>query len=218
MSVGYTLKNGHWVWHQTPLKDKESRQKYAAYRANPSTYKVYHYNAKAAARAKAQAIARAAAKAEAERRKKDGILGNIMKGHFNDAWKNAKDTVTDKHRLIDKGVGFLAATGTAFCIASVACGAAFFVIGAGVLFTGGLMAHYAVSSDEERRQGMGKYALGTAKAEGIGILSGSLCGRGPAGCATLGPKAGSALEGQSGPGLVRESTAIIGRTIKDWMF
>jgi hypothetical protein len=78
MSVGYTLKNGHWVWHQTPLKDKESRKKYAAYRASPSTYKVYHYNAKAAARAKAQALARAKAKADGERRKKEGIKGKIL--------------------------------------------------------------------------------------------------------------------------------------------
>ncbi len=35
-----------------------------------------------------------------------------MKGRFNDAWNNAKDTVTDKHWLIDKGVGILAAAGT----------------------------------------------------------------------------------------------------------
>jgi hypothetical protein len=81
MSVGYTLKNGHWVWHQTPLKDKESRKRYAAYRANPSTYKVYHYNPKAAARAKPQALARAKAKADGERRKKNGILSSI-KGYI----------------------------------------------------------------------------------------------------------------------------------------
>ncbi|GHF94849.1 hypothetical protein [Streptomyces thermodiastaticus] len=94
MSVGCTLKNGHWVWQQTPLKDKESRKKYAAYRANPSTCKVYHYNAKAAARAKAQALARAKerkAKADKERRKKEGIFGSLVKGHLSDAWLNTKE-------------------------------------------------------------------------------------------------------------------------------
>ncbi|MGI5440440.1 RHS repeat-associated core domain-containing protein [Streptomyces shenzhenensis] len=83
MTAGYTKKNGKWVWQQTPLKDTASRQKYAAYRASPSTYKVYHYDAKAAAQAKAQAIARAKAakaKAEAERRKKDSIWGSIAGG------------------------------------------------------------------------------------------------------------------------------------------
>jgi RHS repeat-associated protein len=92
MSVGHTLKNGHWVWHQTPLKDKESRKKYAAYRASPSTYKVYHYNAKAAAHAKAQALARAKAKADGERRKKDGIFANLMKGNWGAAWENVKQS------------------------------------------------------------------------------------------------------------------------------
>ncbi len=45
MTGGYTKKNGKWVWKQTPLKDKASQKKYADYRANPSTYKVYHYDA-----------------------------------------------------------------------------------------------------------------------------------------------------------------------------
>jgi hypothetical protein len=89
MTAGWTKKNSKWVWKQTPKKDKASQKKYAAYRANPTTYKVYYsnyYKAKAAAqlkqaqaRAKAQAIARAKA-AEAERRKKDGIFGWVKKG------------------------------------------------------------------------------------------------------------------------------------------
>ena len=98
MSAGYTLKNGHWVWHQTPLKDKESRKRYAAYRANPSTYKVYHYNPKAAARAKAQALARAKERQDAadrERREKDGIFGSLAKGHWGDAWKQTKSGLHD---------------------------------------------------------------------------------------------------------------------------
>ncbi|WP_420713206.1 RHS repeat-associated core domain-containing protein [Streptomyces sp. Tu 6176] len=87
MSVGYTYDNGKWRWHQTPLKDPESRTKYKKYRSDPANYNVFHYNEKAAARAKAQAQARAKAraaaraKAEAEhRKKKDGIFGWVKKG------------------------------------------------------------------------------------------------------------------------------------------
>ncbi len=109
MSVGYTLKNGHWVWHQTPLKDKESRKRYAAYRANPSTYKVYHYNALEVARAKAQAEAKRKA-ADLLRRREEAVraqiesgqgfrlpkgqsspLGEILKGNFGKAWDLLKN-------------------------------------------------------------------------------------------------------------------------------
>ncbi|GHH28426.1 hypothetical protein Srubr_38570 [Streptomyces rubradiris] len=180
------------------------------------------YNPQAEARAvraaelKAQAEVRR--RAEAERRKKDGIFGSIMKGHFSDAWQNTKDKVTDKHWLIDKGVGILAATGTAVCIASVACGAGLFVVGAGALFAGGLMAHYAASSSEERHQGMAQYLVGTAKAEGMGILAGSLCGRGVGGCVALGPKAGFPLAGTPRTQLGSAALRQVGVTVKEWMF
>ncbi|MET9914305.1 RHS repeat-associated core domain-containing protein [Streptomyces sp. NPDC006476] len=208
----------------TPNNTKSYAKRYAKqYKAD--VYAASHYNANAAAarakmeaKLKAQAIAQAKAKAEAERRKKDGIFGSIMKGHFSDAWQNTKDKVTDKHWLIDKGVGILAATGTAVCIASVACGAGLFVVGAGALFVGGLAAHYAVSSNEERHQGMSQYLAGTAKAEGMGILAGSLCGRGVGGCVALGPKAGFPLEGTARTQLGGAALRQVGVTVKDWMF
>ncbi|WP_019885713.1 RHS repeat-associated core domain-containing protein [Streptomyces purpureus] len=92
MSAGYTYKSGRWIWHQTPRKDADSQKRYRAYRANPSHYKVYHYNAKAVAAAKAQAVKRAkerAARLDAERRKKEGVLGGIKRSVGN-AWGGLK--------------------------------------------------------------------------------------------------------------------------------
>ncbi|WP_438306898.1 RHS repeat-associated core domain-containing protein (plasmid) [Streptomyces sp. HUAS TT11] len=104
MTAGYTKKNGKWVWKQTPKKDKESQKRYRAYRANPSTYKVfYHYNAKAVADVKR--------KAADEQREKDGILGNLMKGNFGPAWDNTKQWTSNHWDEIKLGItigGFVA--------------------------------------------------------------------------------------------------------------
>ncbi|MDX3772429.1 MULTISPECIES: RHS repeat-associated core domain-containing protein, partial [unclassified Streptomyces] len=92
MNAGYTYRSGKWVWHQTPKSWFDPR--YQAYRANPSTYHVYHYNAKQVAADKAQAGARAdKAKADAdkERRRKDGILGSVKQGNWKNAWENTKE-------------------------------------------------------------------------------------------------------------------------------
>ncbi|MFJ8842308.1 hypothetical protein ACIRFF_05320 [Streptomyces cyaneofuscatus] len=40
MYAGYTLKNGKWVWQETPKRGSEPRKRYKAYQANPTTYKV----------------------------------------------------------------------------------------------------------------------------------------------------------------------------------
>ncbi|MEE1797564.1 RHS repeat protein [Streptomyces sp. JV176] len=108
MTAGYTLgKNGKWTWKQTPKKDKASKKKYAAYKANPSTYKVPYYNpnttkAKAKSNTKTNAAAQAQAKKradelnkkrEAERRQKNSILGNIKKGNLKAAWGQIKEYV-----------------------------------------------------------------------------------------------------------------------------
>ncbi|MEU8698699.1 RHS repeat-associated core domain-containing protein [Streptomyces sp. NPDC048680] len=85
MNAGYTYKSGKWVWHQTPKSWFSPR--YQAYRATPSTYKVYHYNARKVAQAETQALARAKerkARADAERRKKDSVWGKV-KGMVNKA-------------------------------------------------------------------------------------------------------------------------------------
>ncbi|WJV45584.1 RHS repeat-associated core domain-containing protein [Streptomyces flavofungini] len=104
MYAGYKYKgNGKWVWKQTPRKGKIFRQRYRAYRANPSHYLIddSHARARQSAinRAKWQAQARAAEaarkRAEAQRRKKDGILGNIKEGNFGTAWKQTKSGLND---------------------------------------------------------------------------------------------------------------------------
>ncbi|WP_307865575.1 RHS repeat domain-containing protein [Streptomyces montanisoli] len=112
-----------------------------------SVARAWHYMTNAAAkRAKDQASAAAdraaraaiAAKAAAEkqRRKTDGIFGNIMKGHFSDAWKQTKSGLHDtfgtwegwKNRVIP-GIGFaacaVASAGLCTGIGLVAVGATF---------------------------------------------------------------------------------------------
>ncbi|WP_145768065.1 RHS repeat-associated core domain-containing protein [Streptomyces brevispora] len=78
MNAGYTYKSGKWVWHQTPKSWFDPR--YQAYRANPSGYKVFHYNAQKAAQARAQAVAAAKARADAARRKKESVLSAVVRG------------------------------------------------------------------------------------------------------------------------------------------
>ncbi|MEV1092860.1 RHS repeat domain-containing protein [Streptomyces microflavus] len=40
MHAGFTMRNGKWVWQETPKKDVDSQRHYHAYRANPATYRV----------------------------------------------------------------------------------------------------------------------------------------------------------------------------------
>ncbi|WEH30587.1 RHS repeat-associated core domain-containing protein [Streptomyces sp. AM 3-1-1] len=205
MTAGYTKKNGKWVWNQTPKKDKASQKKYAAYKASPSTYKVFHYDAKKAAAAKAQAKKRAEKrkaeekrKADVERRKKNGIFGSIMKGNWNDAWENTKNVAP--HLAVNVGVGFLATTGTAVCIASVVCGGGLFVVGASALLVGGVAAHMAVGTPEENRDPT-HYFASTAKAEAKGMFFGATFGRGQMGAMLRGVNASrmtSAITGRAG--------------------
>ncbi|MFF7205328.1 RHS repeat domain-containing protein [Streptomyces sp. NPDC008141] len=83
MTAGYTLKNGKWVWHQSPKKDRLSQQRYRAYRANTSHYLIDDAHARAradyVAKLRAQA-ARDRAKKEAERRKRDTLLQKVKDG------------------------------------------------------------------------------------------------------------------------------------------
>ncbi|MFF9347723.1 RHS repeat-associated core domain-containing protein [Streptomyces sp. NPDC014734] len=139
MSAGYVYKNGKWVWNQTPLKDKESRKKYAAYRANPSHYLIDDSYARkrtaqaAASRKKVDAqLAAQAKKAQEERRKKDGIWGNIKKGNWGAAWGQTKSGLKDtfgtwdgwKNRVLP-AVGF----GACLIVSAGACT----VLGVGIV-------------------------------------------------------------------------------------
>jgi hypothetical protein len=221
MKAGYTKKNGKWVWKQTPLKDKSSKKKYSAYRANPSTYKVYHYNAKAVAKAKAEAEAQAAKRAKAadeQRRKVDGISSQIKNG-IAARWDSVTNAVTSKdwwtHKGVDIGVGFLATMGTAACIASVVCGGGVFIVGAAALFVTGVGAHMAVASEEERARGGSQYLTRTAKAEAKGMFFGATFGRGVFGIL----RNGGAKQGIAGPGLTSRGASdplMAGVHYKQW--
>ncbi len=135
-----------------------------------------------------------------------------------DTWTNNLTSLDWwKHKGVDVGIGFVAAFGTAACIASVVCGAGLFVVGAGALFAAGLGAHMAIATPKERRRGAGQYIKETAKAEGKGIISGALCGRGPAGCFAFGPKAGFPLEGVARKQLLGESVRVVKGVLNDYM-
>ncbi|WNI29958.1 RHS repeat-associated core domain-containing protein [Streptomyces sp. ITFR-6] len=217
MNAGYTYKSGKWVWHQTPKSWFSPR--YQAYVANPSSYKVYHYNANKVAAATEQAQAAAHARADAERRKKDGIWGNIKKGNFRAAWDNSLgDSGWRNHKLVDIGITAIAAIGTAACIASVVCGGGMFLVGAGAVFVAGLGAHMVVSTPDERADGGAKFIKRTAVSEVKGIAAGALCGRGPGGCLTFGPKAGTPLAGVGRLQIPREALRVSLRVIRDYAF
>ncbi|ROQ72560.1 RHS repeat-associated protein [Streptomyces sp. CEV 2-1] len=217
MNAGYTYKSGKWVWHQTPKSWFSPR--YQAYRANPSGYKVYHYNAKAANAAKVKAQAAAKARADAERRKKDGIWGNIKKGNFHAAWDNSLgNSGWRNHKFVDIAITAVAAIGTAACIASVVCGGGLFTAGVGAVFVAGLGAHMAVSTPEERAEGGAQFIKRTAISETKGVVAGSLCGRGPGGCRTFGPKAGTPLAGVGRLQIPREALRVSLRTIRKYAF
>ncbi|WP_240799116.1 RHS repeat-associated core domain-containing protein [Streptomyces sp. A0958] len=214
---GYTYKSGKWVWHFTPKSWFDPR--YQAYRANPSSYKVFHYNAKAAADARAKAEAAARARVEAERRKKDGIWGNIKKGNFHAAWDNSLGSSGWRnHKIVDIAITAVAAVGTAACIASVVCGGGMFVVGVGAVFVAGLGAHMAVSTPEERADGGAKFIKRTAISEVKGVAAGALCGRGPGGCFAFGPKAGTPLAGTARMQLPREAARVSLRAIREFVF
>ncbi|MEE1812459.1 RHS repeat domain-containing protein [Streptomyces sp. BE133] len=136
-------------------------------------------------------------------------------------WNSFKENVSSadwwKHKGVDIGITTLAAVGTAFCIASVVCGGGLFVVGAGALFVGGLGAHMAMASPEEREQGAAKFMKRTAIAETKGIVAGALCGRGPGGCFAMGPKAGTPLAGVGRARLLAQAVRISARKVGDYL-
>ncbi|MER7725346.1 hypothetical protein [Streptomyces sp. NPDC096323] len=129
VTAEYTYKSGKYVWTQTPKKDKPSRQKYAAYKANPTHYMIDDGHAKARAKQqaeyRAQAVKAAKEKADKERRRKDGILGSIWKGNFRNAWENTKESDTaqwvTKHRAGIATFAGYASIGICLATAGVGC-------------------------------------------------------------------------------------------------
>ncbi|WP_405908933.1 RHS repeat-associated core domain-containing protein [Streptomyces sp. NBC_00828] len=107
----------------------------------------------------------------------DGAL-QWLGNKFNKIKKNVTSADWWRHKGVDIAIGFVAATATGVCIATVACGGGLFLVGAGAVFVGGLGAHMAVATDEERERGATQYLVRTAKAEAQGIAAGTLWGRG----------------------------------------
>lgn len=166
MRVGYTERNGRYVWGYHPMKDSASQYRYRTYQAFVKTTTL----AKQAAAAKAQAAARAKAeadrKAQAERRKKDSIWGSI-KGGLGNAWRNHKEQII--HRSISIGVGFgagLAAVAICAGTAGVGC---VIIAGAAVGAMAGTPAHLIAD------KAMGHETTGT---EAINYAVGSAAGGG----------------------------------------
>ncbi|MFP8887588.1 RHS repeat domain-containing protein [Streptomyces mangrovi] len=153
-------------------------------------------NGTAAAERRAAEIRAERKAAEAQRKKNDadegffkGILRNVG-DNLSNRWERVKSNVTSldwwKHKGVDMMVTTAAVAGTAACIASVACGAGLFAVGAAALFTAGLAGHMAMATEEERKKGAGQFMLRTAKAEIKGIAAGTLFGRGITGAAFTG--------------------------------
>uniref|UniRef100_UPI000565F541 RHS repeat-associated core domain-containing protein n=1 Tax=unclassified Streptomyces TaxID=2593676 RepID=UPI000565F541 len=106
---GYTYKSGKWVWHFTPKSWFDPR--YQAYRANPSTYKVYHYNAAEAAAAKKQAEKDRIAREEkvAQERREMGVketLSAMTVGNLKKLW-NSYSAGDSAGRCISLSAGFV---------------------------------------------------------------------------------------------------------------
>ncbi|MCK1814301.1 RHS repeat protein [Streptomyces sp. XM4011] len=147
------------------------------------------------ARAEERLQAERERQAAEERRKNEekerGFWGNLRDGNFSGAWNVARDNVTSadwwKHFGTDIAITTVAATGTAACIATVVCGGGLFAVGAGAVFLGGVSAHMALATPEEREDGVLGFMERTIKAEVKGIISGALCGRGPVLCMAKGP-------------------------------
>ncbi|MGR4884228.1 RHS repeat-associated core domain-containing protein [Streptomyces sp. LARHCF249] len=117
-----------------------------------------------------------------------------------------------RHKGVNVVVGFLAAAGTAACIASVVCGGGLFLVGAAYLFTAGVAAHMMVASEEERARGATQFLLPTAKAEAMGMIGGATFGRGILGGLLMGPKQGIAGPGLTTRGASDPLFAGLGRT------
>ncbi|MFI1223148.1 MULTISPECIES: RHS repeat-associated core domain-containing protein [unclassified Streptomyces] len=174
MTAGYTKKNSKWVWKQTPKKDAASQRKYSNYRANPAHYMIddkharkYAADVNAQAKKAAEARARAAA---AEQRKRDGIFGSIMKGNWNNAATNLKESgpvrwVAENADTIKTVVGVAALTVCVVASAGVCLAAGGAVILAGIAVDG------AAGAEMD-----GAYWKGTAVTAGI-TLAGGVAGR-----------------------------------------
>ncbi|MFE5709608.1 RHS repeat domain-containing protein [Streptomyces sp. NPDC056501] len=197
MTTGvYTMKNGQWVWNQSPRTDPESQRRYKAYRADPAHYMIDDSHAHArSAESQAQikkAADEAKAREDAERRKKNKTWGSILGGIWNntggkvvsgvaDAAEATGEFVSEHWRGIAQiGITGAAVIGGALCIAATAgvCGGviAGYAIASGIGAAGG-MAGYSVSGGKHTAKGYAQAAaVGAAQNIG-GVFAGKVAFR-----------------------------------------
>ncbi|WP_202461503.1 hypothetical protein [Streptomyces sp. SID8374] len=84
MYAGYTLKNGKWVWQESPKRGSVAKQRYTAYKAAAAGYKPppYGMSKVAAAPGKSGKTGPSAAqvKADRERRSREGVWDAVKRG------------------------------------------------------------------------------------------------------------------------------------------
>ncbi|WP_318294686.1 RHS repeat domain-containing protein [Streptomyces bacillaris] len=176
MYAGYTLRNGKWVWKETPKRGTEAKKRYKAYKANPTTYMVNDSHAKkrsadikAGAKKAADAAAAKRAKAAAEKqRKEDGIFGNIMKGRWGDAAANLKEAGPVRWVAENADTIKLVVGSAAFAVCIVASAGACLIAG-GVVIAAGIAVDAAAGAEMG-----GEYWKATAVTAGITLAGGAV--------------------------------------------
>jgi RHS repeat-associated protein len=86
---------------------------------------------------------------------------------------NSKNGQRVVHFAINVGVGSAAAAGAAACVASVGCGAVALIGGGSALVAAGTATHYAASSKQNRKGGVGRWAGESLKSVGLGGVCGA---------------------------------------------
>ncbi|CAO0837111.1 RHS repeat-associated core domain-containing protein OS=Streptomyces microflavus OX=1919 GN=Smic_45680 PE=4 SV=1 [Streptomyces microflavus] len=95
MYAGFTMRNGKWVWKQTPKKDTQSKKRYKAYQANPSTYKVRYYGTSKVSHVSYKSVNKTApskvnTQAASRKRQQENDTWGSIKGNLGKAWGKAK--------------------------------------------------------------------------------------------------------------------------------
>jgi RHS repeat-associated protein len=92
------------------------------------------------------------------------------------AWNRTKRFVRDhRHTIVNIGVGVVAASAAAWCVATVVCGIGMAAGGAAAIMAGGTAAH--LGSDRLTRSRRGRYSFRRAAWEsGVSTLVGGVCG------------------------------------------
>ncbi|UQA35558.1 hypothetical protein [Streptomyces sp. HNA39] len=176
MHAGYTLKNGKWVWKETPKRGTEAKKRYTAYKANPTTYMVNDSHAKkrsadikaGAKKAAEAAAAKRAKEAAEEQRKEDGIFGNVMKGRWGDAAANLKKVGPVRWVAENADAIKLVVGSAAFAVCIVASAGACLIAG-GVVIAAGIAVDAAAGAEMG-----GEYWKATAVTAGITLAGGAV--------------------------------------------